>query len=118
VSHHFRRRRLIKNTKTGIGKCTFRYLTYLIKLQCLKWVVCESYIYKLFITNVAVYPAHILARNLQSCLQAKNGSKHPSQWYNIPHFAHWWLHACSVVVARIGSHPSCNCYYADSNSSF
>ena len=50
-------------------------------------------------------PVHILvfARNLQSCLSVKNGFKHPSQWYNIPHFAHWCKHVCSVAIPFNGS---------------
>jgi len=47
----------------------------------------------------------------------KNGSKQPSHWYNTPHFAHWWLHACSIAIFFNGSLQRWNCYGLGSISS-
>ena len=46
---------------------------------------------------------YIVLPNLQSCLRVKKGSIQPSQSYNIPHLAHWWLHASFVDIYLMGS---------------
>lgn len=47
--------------------------------------------------------SYIVLPNLQSCLRVKKGSIQPSQSYNIPHLAHWWLHASFIDIYLMGS---------------
>ncbi len=54
-----------------------------VTIEISRWICSIQYLTELF---------------LQSCLYVKKGSKQPLHRYNTPHFAHWWLQACSIVI--------------------